>query len=400
MSAIIHEEGIDQERIINNNSVPNEYFCVICQFLLWKPRSCASCQQIFCERCLRTWLENSAGQNTCPFRCQSFQDHPCPPAIQSLLSELHIRCRNASFGCTEVLPYDQLEHHETVSCQYRSQQCPDCFELVLITNFDYHRQTPNVCIPRPIKCAICHNNFEKKQFKDHFSDCIMNRFVVAVQTPGFDQHDNGLTTQHFRREIMKLYEHQRTFSQKFATIHGADMVEPVHLQNRSYIYRIYINLYFILLNWKKLPFVLVYFPVLAIFRLLIISCSLFYSHRRFASSHMYVVFVLITLLLPWLLSYGPPFIYSWFSDTTIIGFYTISSIIFVYKTTWYMHIFESHRLINRPFMCLLLWGLSLLGAKLILLFFRFYYWLIPEYITMSLLFYSSVYIMRKVSHII
>ena len=190
---------------------------------------------------------------------------------------------------------------------------------------------------------------------------------------------------------MKLYEHQRTFSQKFTTIHGADMVEPVHLQNRSYIYRIYINLYFILLNWKKLPFVLVYFPVLAIFRLLIISCSLFYSHRRF---------VLITLLLPWLLSYGPSFIYSWFSDTTIIGFYTISSIIFVYKVTPYMYIFESHPLINRPFMCLLLWGLSLLGAKLILLFCRFYYWLIPEYITMSLLFYSSVYIMRKVSHII
>jgi hypothetical protein len=52
------ESDIDRDRILDGHLEPDEYFCPICQCLLWKPRSCASCQNLFCQKCIRTWLEN------------------------------------------------------------------------------------------------------------------------------------------------------------------------------------------------------------------------------------------------------------------------------------------------------------------------------------------------------
>jgi hypothetical protein len=41
------EQGyIDRDRIVNGDLVPDEYFCPICEYLLWKSRSCSSCQVI------------------------------------------------------------------------------------------------------------------------------------------------------------------------------------------------------------------------------------------------------------------------------------------------------------------------------------------------------------------
>src|ERR1700722_14017344 len=100
------EEGnIDRDQIVDGHLVPDEYYCPICQCLLWKPRSCSSCQHLFCEKCIQMWIENT---NQCPFQCESYEERRCPPYIQSLLSRLNIRCRNSSFGCTEIVSYDLL----------------------------------------------------------------------------------------------------------------------------------------------------------------------------------------------------------------------------------------------------------------------------------------------------
>ncbi|CAF4367619.1 unnamed protein product, partial [Rotaria sp. Silwood2] len=39
---------IDRDRIVDGHLLPDEYFCPICRCLLWNPRSCASCQHLFC----------------------------------------------------------------------------------------------------------------------------------------------------------------------------------------------------------------------------------------------------------------------------------------------------------------------------------------------------------------
>jgi len=68
----IEEGDIDRDRVVDGDLVPDEYFCPICQYLLWKSRSCSSCQHLFCEKCIRTWIENPNSGKRCPFRCEPF----------------------------------------------------------------------------------------------------------------------------------------------------------------------------------------------------------------------------------------------------------------------------------------------------------------------------------------
>ncbi len=53
----IEDSDIDRDRIVDGDLVPDEFFCPICQYLLWKPRSCSFCQHLFCEKCIQTWLK-------------------------------------------------------------------------------------------------------------------------------------------------------------------------------------------------------------------------------------------------------------------------------------------------------------------------------------------------------
>ena len=110
---MVEHIAIDRGRIVGDTEVPEEYFCSICYCLLWKPRSCAGCQQLFCEKCIQTWLRTSP---TRPCRCPNYQDQRCPPFVLSILSRLKIRCRYESLGCRLSIPYEQLEQHEQSGC--------------------------------------------------------------------------------------------------------------------------------------------------------------------------------------------------------------------------------------------------------------------------------------------
>lgn len=169
------EGDIDRDRVVNGDSLLDEYFCPICQYLLWKPRSCSSCQHLFCERCIRTWLESANLYRKCPFRCQPYVDRPCPPSVQSLLSHLNIRCRNSTLGCTQIVPYDRLEYHQNIECQYLSQKCMECNQLVLLLKFEEHQRIVGLCRPSPIKCTICEGFISKNDFCDHFYNCRQRR---------------------------------------------------------------------------------------------------------------------------------------------------------------------------------------------------------------------------------
>jgi len=116
-----------------------------------------------------------------PFRCQPFEDRRRPPYVHSLLSRLHIHCRNSSFGCSQILSYGQLEHHENIECKYLTQRCSECEKLVLVSNFDEHQQVPGLCVPSPIKCTICQNCIEKSLFREHFHECCQKRITELIQ---------------------------------------------------------------------------------------------------------------------------------------------------------------------------------------------------------------------------
>jgi hypothetical protein len=156
------EESIDRERIVNDkDDIVNKFICPICFFLLWKARSCASCRNLFCRNCIHTWL--SENSNTCPL-CRALYEEKLPsPSIQSILSQFSIQCRNLSFGCREILPYDFLEEHEITHCQFLSEKCPICEQFVLVTDLDQHT---NLCKPVVVQYSPCQRSVQTELFGD------------------------------------------------------------------------------------------------------------------------------------------------------------------------------------------------------------------------------------------
>jgi hypothetical protein len=205
----IEEGDIDRDRIVDGNLVPDELFCPICRYLLWKPRSCASCQHLFCEKCIQRWIEDPISGKSCPFRCQTFEDRRCSPAIQSLLSRINIHCRNSEFGCSQILRYDQLEYHENVQCQYLSKRCSECNKLILLSTFDEHQRIPGLCIPCPIQCTICKNSFEKSLFREHFHQCSQQQINLLNQIARLQRILTGQTMYQNTVNAAQLIEEQR-----------------------------------------------------------------------------------------------------------------------------------------------------------------------------------------------
>jgi len=85
---------------------------------------------------------------------------------------LTIRCRNSSFGCQEVLSYDRLEHHETIECQFLSQQCRICGKSILINDIEQHRLS---CQSTTVRCFICKNLIDRTCVSQHLIGCMRDR---------------------------------------------------------------------------------------------------------------------------------------------------------------------------------------------------------------------------------
>jgi hypothetical protein len=158
--------NIDYERVLNGETVPREFFCPICSCLLWQPRSCGVCQNLFCEACISKWLQ--VKQN-CPYGCERYEDKRCSPQIRCLLSNVWIQCQSAQYGCTAVLSYDTLEEHQTKQCPCPSTRCQYCEHLVRVSEITAHEQE---CSQRLGNCTKCDRLIPMCLLEKHKLSCI------------------------------------------------------------------------------------------------------------------------------------------------------------------------------------------------------------------------------------
>jgi len=403
----LDEEFIDRDRIVNGDLVPDEYFCSICQFLLWKPHSCSSCQQLFCEKCIRIWLTNGNIHQTCPFRCQPYVNRPCPPSVQSLLSHLKIRCRNASLGCTQILSYDQLEYHENTECQYLTQKCIECHQFVLISKVREHQQTMGLCIPRPVKCIICQNDIPKVDFRDHFNTCRQRRIEVLNIIRSLDRNMQRLFNNQpivnndalpFHEQIainIQLIQEQKRTSRFLPSLKGIDRVERVREQNCSHLYHILIMLEFFILNWSKFPYfmyITVSISLHAVFMIVSNIYSIFsvWIKRNFVCTSSFL------MLLTYILTYGCFILVQSVSDSMLILCLTIVCFFLGCLARIPLETYELDLTRNRPILNILICCLGLFGFKIILLFIRWYNSLIPVYWSMNFIFLFNLYLIFRI----
>ncbi|UJR32467.1 hypothetical protein I4U23_019929 [Adineta vaga] len=311
-------DSIDGERIINNEHVPDEYFCHICKHLLWKPISCSSCQHLFCEKCLRTWLQNTNNANKCPFRCQPFEERRCPPYVHSILSKLTIRCRNSSFECNQLVP---------------------------VSKFAEHQQSAELCILQPIRCTICQNYFSKPVFQAHFHQCseeLINAFLER-------------TRQH---QILQMMINGQEASNNQGATKGVDSVRRVEQQGYGRLCHVLVMLKFTMMNWSKAPFVILTTSAAGF-----VACLLF-----------------VFELLSYLVSYTTLLSIEYMSDTNLIGCFALLMLVFGCSCQAEFELLEANYFINKQILCTIICGVSILSIKIVLLSIRFYYWSLSIYL--------------------
>ncbi|CAF3695312.1 unnamed protein product [Adineta steineri] len=380
------EEGnIDRDRIVDGHLVDDDFFCPVCQCLLWKPCACSKCRHLFCRKCLYTWLENPNSGRRCPFRCEPFEEQDCSLSIQSRLNCLYIHCRNLEFGCTQTLSYNSLEQHENVDCEYLSKRCSECDQLVLMSRMDEHCEMPGLCVPHPVKCTACQTYIEKLVFKDHFHECFLNRMITLdIQTTM--NHEQGASSIWLRTILcglnaINLLEQQRRFSPVPTDLIGVDAVRQARERRCGFFYHMFMMLTFVLANGFKAPFFILAFSAIGLVQcatVILIMYGFFLVRMR---AHIYRGCYVI-MLISYILTYGILLLFRFVSDSLII--YLLGLFSFLYGCSnrlISMELFEMHPMFHMTKINIALYCAVLLTIKILLLLCRFYYWYIPIYLT-------------------
>ena len=137
--------------------VDEHFHCSICFNVLKDPRTCKNNEHAFCLDCISEHLR--VNSETCP-ECKedlTVTTLRRPRLLNNYLSKLKINCNHASRGCLEYIYVEDLEshagscgfapvmcsnencgmvinkqereHHETVVCEYRKEECLDSGKL-------------------------------------------------------------------------------------------------------------------------------------------------------------------------------------------------------------------------------------------------------------------------------
>ena len=147
--------GFEDSRF--EKDVDEDFHCSICFNVLKDPRTCKNNDHAFCLDCISEHLR--VNSETCP-QCKedlTVATLRRPRFLNNRLSKLKINCNHASRGCLEYIYVEDLEshtgscgfapvlcsnencgmvinkqereHHETVVCEYRKEECLDIRKL-------------------------------------------------------------------------------------------------------------------------------------------------------------------------------------------------------------------------------------------------------------------------------
>lgn len=318
------EKGVDFERVAaDKHLVAEELLCAICQGLLWKPHSCASCQHLFCRGCIETW--RTVNPNSCPYRCTPYEDKRAPPSIQSLLSRLSIRCRNASLGCEEILLYNALEQHEAVACKFLTKTCPVCGVNIVVDEFDEHQRA---CEPPTRHCFLCKTMIDRYVFVEHLKSCFQQQANLLIDdfVPPLEPNEapNAQHENVFLR-LMARFQHFLTTLPRDNLI-GIDDVTQAQQQSLWRRLRAMIRL--LSFNRSKAPQLIIrlFFGGIGFsFGLLAVLWFLLNAQVRASAQRGFVLIILLSGLL----CFGLPIVLPSISDTWIM---LITTLLFVPST--------------------------------------------------------------------
>ena len=110
--------GLDQNRIVEKDSIIDDIICTICMDIVESPLQCQS-QHSFCEDCITKWIKD--GNGSCPVDRKELkkEDLQPPRILHQVLNKFTVRCENFENGCLLMAKFEdmsQLVEHKHKSC--------------------------------------------------------------------------------------------------------------------------------------------------------------------------------------------------------------------------------------------------------------------------------------------
>jgi len=142
----------------------DEIICSLCLNIIKNGVRCADCGQSFCDYCITQYFSL---HNQCPNG--KYVKQPLDKLYEKILGKLSLHCKNAKFGCPEIIEYHKVSLHEE-KCEYEGMPCPfeGCEKMFAKKDLPEHLA---ICAFYLITCKDCLEKFVRKNTEAHEKKC-------------------------------------------------------------------------------------------------------------------------------------------------------------------------------------------------------------------------------------
>ncbi len=151
------------------DKVPEDNLCSICTNILSEPVIVECCGQLFCEECLKKWIQR---QKTCPHCRNTELKYIKNRRMKRIIDGLRIFCPNRSKGCDKISNKNECSAH-LKTCLFVEVPCTnDCGLKMLRKEIENH--IARKCPKRKVKCQYCKEESFYKEIttKGHLDKCL------------------------------------------------------------------------------------------------------------------------------------------------------------------------------------------------------------------------------------
>jgi hypothetical protein len=184
------EEKINlEEYVISKDKLVEAHYCGICKSILLNPVSCANCESLFCQSCIKDFVFNN---NSCFTKNCMFSENKLSKLAMKILDYINFCCMNYKDGCEATLSYSQFLAH-IQNCDYRYVKCNFCETKLMNKELAQHILECDFAI---IICEICSAKFNKTEYKYHKLQTCIKSILVKFTKENDEVHTKILDEDH------------------------------------------------------------------------------------------------------------------------------------------------------------------------------------------------------------
>ena len=154
---------------------PEDHRCTICTEIL--PVLTGCCGQLFCNGCLKNWLQR---QRTCPHCRETNLHFMVNKRMKRAIDSLKIYCPNRSKGYDKITTLGECNQH-LEKCFFVEVTCTKkCEERMLRKELQDHED--NKCPNRLVQCQYCKTEGMHKEIiaNSHLDKCTFSQFLAPT----------------------------------------------------------------------------------------------------------------------------------------------------------------------------------------------------------------------------